>query len=165
MIYFLDGYNLLFSFFDSKKNFSSQREHLILFLHKQFIQHRLTGILFFDGKHRRDEESGLSYKSPLDIAYAPKGQSADAYIVEKIESEKSPSFITVVTNDKGLKAHARSAGAKVQSNEAFILFLKKRGKKTKAKIREIKDTENNISRLLKIFEERLSSKDDDMNEF
>src|SRR6185312_915255 len=124
-------------------------------LQKQFGKLKISGTLVFDGAHRRGEESGLSYPSPLIVAYTHKGQSADEYIVEQIELLSNPKEVTVVTNDKGLGLHARSHGAKVWSNAEFIHWLKGRGQKKKAKAIEPKETKENIDRLLKVFEERL----------
>lgn len=156
MIYLLDGYNLLFSLIESKKSLSDQRNHLISFLQKQFSYFNLSGTLVFDGSHRREEESGISYKSPLEIAYAPKGQSADMYIVEKIEITQNPRLIVVVTDDRGLASHARSHGAKVQTNRAFLDWLSKKAKKRKKEKKlSVSETPKNMERLLKAFEERL----------
>ena len=157
--YYVDGYNLIFSMIESKHSLASQRQTIIRFLQKQFAIHHLSGMIVFDGAHRRDEESGRSYRSPLEIAYAPKGQSADAYIVEQVERAKNPKQVIVVTNDKGLTMHARSSGAKAQTNGEFLQFLGKKSAKGKRgeKI-VISETPYNLERLLKIFEERL--KDD-----
>lgn len=152
-MYFIDGYNLIFSLIHTKENLQVMRQKVILYLQKKFAARHISGLLVFDGTHRRGEESGLSYPSPLIVAYAPKGQSADEYIVEQIEIAKGPKTITVVTNDRGLAMHAKSFGAKVQNNEAFIQWLKK--KKTHKSMTEPKETEENIKRLEKIFEERL----------
>lgn len=129
------------------------REKVTRYLQKKFAAKKISGTLVFDGAHRRGEESGLSYSSPLVIAYAPKGQSADEYIVEQIHTSKSPKQITVVTNDRGLTRHAMAAGAKAMDNDTFVHFLKKK-KQTEAKC-EIKESATNIDRLEKIFEERL----------
>ena len=156
MYYYLDGYNLLFSLMDSERALSSQRQTLVHFLQNQFASLHMKGTLVFDGAHRREEESGLSYEYPLEIAYAPKGQSADSYIVERIERETHQKQIVVVTNDRGLRLHAQSLGAKVQGNVAFIQYLKKKSlKKKKGKRAPVVETQQNIDRLLKIFEERL----------
>lgn len=117
----------------------------------------MKGTLVFDGAHNRDEESGLSYPSPLTVAYAPKGQSADEYIVEYIHLNKNPKQIIVITNDRGLRRHAIAGGAKVIHNKEFIQNLSK--KKTIEKF-EPKETQTNIDRLLKIFEEKLKNEDD-----
>lgn len=155
MYYLIDGYNLIFSLIESKESLQTLRHKVIRALQKQFAKRKISGTIVFDGAHRRDEESGLSYSSPLVIAYAPKGQSADEYIVELIEIAKNPKQITVVTNDRGLAMHAKSNGAKVQGNDGFIHWLRKR--KTKKNIDEPKETKGNIDRLLKIFEERLKN--------
>lgn len=153
MYYLIDGYNLIFSLIQSKESLQTLRQKVIRTLQKQFAKREISGTLVFDGAHRRDEESGLSYSSPLIIAYAPKGQSADEYIIELIETAKNPKQIAVVTNDRGLKMHAKSHGAKVQSNEEFIHWLET-GKKKRKEV-EPMDTKQNIDRLLKIFENRL----------
>ncbi len=153
MTYWIDGYNLIFSLIDSKESLQATRQKVIGYLQKKFIAKNISGMLIFDGAHRRDEERGLLYKSPLVIAYAPKGQSADEYIVEKIQTSENPKLITVVTNDKGLQMHTKSHGAKVMKNEAFIDWLKK--KKGLKKTKEPKETPQNMDRLEKIFEERL----------
>lgn len=159
MYYLIDGYNLIFSLISSKESLKVLRQKIIRSLQKQFAIRNISGMLVFDGAHRRDEESGLSYSSPLIIAYAPKGQSADEYIVEQIHCADNPKQITVVTNDRGLGLHAKSAGAKVQGNELFIQWLQKR--KKKGKTSEPKESQQNIDRLLKIFEERLKNNEED----
>lgn len=157
MYYLIDGYNLIFSLIQSKDSLQTLRQKVIHSLQKQFAVRKISGTLVFDGAHRRDEESGLSYSSPLIIAYAPKGQSADEYIVNLIEMAKNPKEMVVITNDRGLILHAKSHGAKTQSNSAFIHWLHK--KKKKGKEIEPKDTEQNIIRLLKIFEEKLKEEE------
>lgn len=154
MTYLIDGYNLLFFFFESKQAFASQRQTLISSLQKTLSSLHLSGMLIFDGAHRRDEESGVSYKSPLEIVYTPKGQNADSFIVEVLSLSKNPKQITVVTNDKGLTRHARSMHAPVQTNQEFIQFLQKKNNQPK-KEKIITETSQNLERLEKIFEKRL----------
>lgn len=149
----IDGYNLLFFAIDHLDRFKEQKEEMIDYLKRVFSKHRLSGFLVFDGKHRREEESGRSYDEPLEIVYAPKGQSADNYIVEKVAAFQNPKETTVVTNDKGLIAHAREAGALIINNGAFLAFLhQKMAPKTGEKM--MKDTPRNIERLLRLFEQK-----------
>ena len=155
----IDGYNLIFSLIESNESLQLMRQKIICYLQKKFATKKFSGILVFDGTHMRDEESGLSYKSPLVIAYAPKGYSADKYIIEQIEIAENPKEVTVVTNDKGLILHAKSAGAKVMANNTLIQQLNKK-KRTSSKI-ELKESPKNIERLEKIFEERLKPKKGD----
>jgi predicted RNA-binding protein with PIN domain len=159
--YFLDGYNILFTLTESDHPFATQRQKIIRFLQKRFALFKMNGILVFDGKVRRDEESGRSYRSPLDIIYTPKGQSADQYIVERIESSENPRQITVVTNDRALVANARSLGAKTTPNAEFIQWLLSRKKKTAGPVKpDAADTRQNIDRLLALFEKRLKEDGD-----
>lgn len=162
MYYYIDGYNFIFSLIESNESIQSLRQRVIQLLKKKFAQLNLSGTLVFDGSHKRGEESGLSYPSPLIVAYSPKGQSADEYIVEKIESDDQPKSITVVTNDKGLILHVRSFGAKVQSNTEFLHSILNRSKKKSKKKTSATDSKQNIERLLKIFEERLK---EDLSDF
>ncbi len=151
MIYLIDGYNLLFSSIQTSNDFRSQREDLIFYLQKNFASKALSGLLIFDGSHKRDEESGRNYQSPLEIIYTPKGQTADCFILEKIELTKNRKAITVITNDAGLKRQARAFGAHVQGSDAFIEWIQK---KTPTKEKEFKESPKNIEKLLKIFEDR-----------
>ena len=156
MYYYIDGYNLLFRMAETNHTLKKRRDSVVRYLQKEFSLLKIGGLIVFDGKHRRDEESGLSYPSPLEIAYAPRGQTADHYIIERIELEKKPALITVVSDDKGLLRAAQAIGAKTQSNSSFIRFLEqKKVKKKGKKIVEPKETQRNIDRLLVIFEKRL----------
>ncbi len=154
MYYLIDGYNLIFSLKPTKESLRSLREKMIHFLQKECLRRKMSGTLVFDGAHRRDEESGLNYASPLVIAYAPKGQSADEYIVEILKTAKNPKQMTVVTNDKGLSRHAQSCNAKSLKNDEFLSRLAKR-KKPASKTKCVESPQN-LERLLKIFEDRLN---------
>lgn len=153
MYYLIDGYNLIFSLTSHKKNLRTLREETVNYLQTEFKRKKIKGTLVFDGAHRTDEESGLSYSSPLIVAYAPKGQTADEYIIEKLEISKNPKIITVVTNDRGLIRQVKGYHAKVLANEEFVHWLKK--KKRVSHNSEPKDSPKNIERLLKIFEKKL----------
>jgi predicted RNA-binding protein with PIN domain len=158
MFYLIDGYNLIFTVIESKESLQALRQKVIRALQKQFARKKATGLLVFDGAHRRGDESGLAYRSPLTIAFAPKGQSADEYICEYLDSH-SPKQTIVVTDDRGLARHARSYGAQIQTNEEFLLWLYK--KKAKRETKTPQDTPHNIARLQKIFEERLRDRPDE----
>ncbi len=159
MYFLIDGYNLIFSLIKSKESLKTLRSQVIVSLQKLFTKRKISGTLVFDGAHLREEESGLSYSSPLIIAYTPKGQSADEYIVEQIKGSSHPKQMIVITNDRGLQGHAKSYGAKVQPNDEFIQWLHKPQKRKKQI--EPRDTQQNLDRLLKIFEDKLKNDSDD----
>jgi predicted RNA-binding protein with PIN domain len=157
MYYYVDGYNLIFSLTNSKASLQTLREELIALLRKQFASCNLSGTIVFDGSLKAGEESGLSYPSPLIVAYTTKGKSADEYIVECVLRSQNPKEACVITNDKSLVTHVRSAGAKTQSNAEFIHWLQKRkAKGRKSKVDPV-ESPKNIERLLAIFEERLKN--------
>jgi len=112
------------------------------------------GTIVFDGAHRRDEEYGLSYASPMEIAYTPKGQSADQYILELIELTKNKRDIVLVTNDQMLKRNAKAFGVKNLSVQAFLHWIETRKRKKKSQKPSMQESNLEMKRLLKIFEER-----------
>jgi predicted RNA-binding protein with PIN domain len=151
--YLIDGYNLLFSFLDTSKELKNKRDELIHSLQKSFSHLQLSGMLIFDGAHRREEESGRIYVKNLEIIYTPKGQNADSYILEKIECATNPKEITVVTNDTGLSRQARSLRAHVQNNQSFLKKIQQAFLST-SNDKMTQENPKNKERLLKIFENR-----------
>ncbi len=158
MHYLIDGYNLLFYRGESKSSLQSQRQTIVHSLQKEFGLLHLEGMVIFDGSHRAGEQSGLSYKSPLIIAYSHQGQTADQYILEKLECAKIPANITVVTNDKFLSSQARGYGAHSLTVQAFLSQLEKKHSNRKKGAEEkspVETSRRELDRLIKIFEERL----------
>jgi predicted RNA-binding protein with PIN domain len=158
-LYYLDGYNLLFVLAESKRPLASQRHSIILFLQKQFADRSLSGLLIFDGASKLDETSGRSYASPLEIIYTRAEESADSYILERVELSKNPAQITVVTDDAALSRNVRASGAKTMKNRPFIQWLVKRKKKKSSEKLAPKESKRHFERLLKIFEERKDKSD------
>lgn len=157
-MYCLDGYNLLFTSTQSDGSFPRQRQKMISFLQERFALLKMSGLLVFDGRVRPGEESGRSWRSPLEIIYTSKGQSADDFIEEKIAISKNPGLITVVTNDRMLSASVRHLGAKTMKNADFLKKILKRKKEQGPKT-TYSDTKKNIERLLKLFEKKLLDED------
>lgn len=136
-------------------SFSDQREAVIRSLQELFAHYRIKGMLVFDGRVQMGEESGRDYRSPLEICYTWEGQSADDYIIEKIETSKKANEITVVSDDKRLLSHARSFEANAWDNGEFLQWLKTKDRQKKREKPERVETKKNIDRLLVIFEKRL----------
>jgi predicted RNA-binding protein with PIN domain len=95
----------------------------------------------------------------MEVAFAPKGQTADQYILEQVELTQNKKILIVVTNDRSLKLHANSFGAKTMSIQAFLNWLMKRKKQKKSKKSVIRESPAQIERLVKIFEETLKNLD------
>ena len=149
MYYLIDGYNLLFALVDSKKSLQSQRQSIIRSLQEEFEALELEGTVVFDGVQPRGGESGLAYKSPLVIAYSFSGETADHYILDKVEVSKRPSELTVVSNDKHL------TGAHTKTIKEFLALLKKKQSKKPDKVESFTESQQELERLIKIFEARL----------
>ena len=159
MHYLIDGYNYLFACIDSKKELRSQRQLVISSLQQKFADLELEGTIVFDGSQPRGEQSGLSYKSPLIIAYSFAGETADQYLIEKIEGFSRPSELTLVTNDKMLSSTARNHKAHVMDIKVFLRFLERKQERRHNPDQKLtEETKWDFDRLLKIFEER-DSKD------
>jgi predicted RNA-binding protein with PIN domain len=158
MHYLIDGYNLLFRLSESKKNLETARKNIISSIQIEFAALVLEGTIVFDGAHRRGEESGLSYRSPLVIAYSPSGETADQAILERLEIARTPADITVVSNDRKLIAEAKRLHAKTLSLNAFLSHLEKKHAKSKQHEEDrpaYRESKKELDRLLKIFEARL----------
>ena len=154
MHYLIDGYNVLFSL-ESSNDLQLQRKELTEYLTEKFSRLKLSGFIIFDGSHNRDEVSGRSYGTPLEVLFSPKGQTADCTIVEHVEFAKNPKEITVITNDSGLKRRIRSFGAHVKQTAPFIRFLEKKTYLKKEEKYPLEENPREFHRLLKIFERRL----------
>ncbi len=91
----------------------------------------------------------------MEVAYTPKGQSADQYIIEQVELPKNKEALVVVTNDGMLRKHVHAIGVKTMSNHAFLEWVMKKKRQKKHKKRVIRESDAQIQRLVEIFEERL----------
>lgn len=160
MHFFIDGYNFLFSLLEEVPPLQQNRDHMLEWLSSKFSQMELEGTLVFDGSHQRGEQSGFSYPGPLEVVFTPRGQSADAYIVEAISLVSNPKNCFVITNDRGLARHVQAYGTPVQTNHSFLQWLAKRAMKKKKKKTSFKESPTQIERLTKIFEERLEREED-----
>ncbi len=141
-----------------KRSLEVQRGGLLLWMQQQFDNLGFTGMIVFDGGHQMPNECEISYRSPLEIAYTPKGQSADAFIIQSLSYLKNPKLATVVSNDKGLLSQCKEFSPNSMSCEPFVQWLLKKSKKKKDRQRPtLKESAYQIDRLTKIFEERLNS--------
>ena len=151
MIYYLDGYNLLFQLFEERDDFKSHRDELISFLetHLQYVKFKVK--LIFDAHHSQERLPQYEYSRHLEIIFTPRNMTADEFILEQLSVSRHPGQITVVTNDKSLRLNCHNLKAMTMSPKSFIRFLKKKGKKAPS-IENFEDTPENIERLLQIFE-------------
>jgi predicted RNA-binding protein with PIN domain len=160
--YLIDGYNLLFRLLEAKKSLESERDVIIRSLQIEFSLLDLKGTIVFDAHKRQKESRSQSYNSPLIIAYTQSGETADQYILEKLETAQAPSEIAVVTDDRFLAGCAKAYQAKVLHLNAFLSLLEKKQERRRQKKedrldeRPFHESKRETERLFKVFEERLT---------
>lgn len=160
--YLIDGYNLLFRLAKSSSTLKKKRVELIEKLNELVSSLSLHATIIFDGAEPHSTLPSREHFDAIEIVYTTIGLSADAFILEKIESATRPQQFTVVTNDRSLALSSRAHKAKTLSVEKFLAFLIKKRKKHRKKTsiaRPLRDTDTEISRLLQIFEKRLDTKE------
>jgi predicted RNA-binding protein with PIN domain len=151
MYYLIDGYNFLFRISEiSHHRLQEQRNKVISSLQRKFAALGLKGKIVFDA--HQGEVRSRSYKSPLVIAYAAKGETADHYILEYLEGIITPGEVTVVTDDRSLSSAARKLGAKTSNVSTFYTMLHKKHAHKEPKKKVHKESKWEVHRLLKQFE-------------
>lgn len=116
---------------------------------------KATVFIIFDSAEQMKPYAQCAHCEHLDVLYAPKGQTADQYILELVEISRTPKILTVVTSDTGLARQCQYLGAQTLSIEEFIQLIVKRGKKGICRPPSFQETPAEIERLLIIFEKRL----------
>jgi uncharacterized protein len=159
MHYLVDGYNLLFRVVKKRGSLEKTRRQLIEEINDIVSKLHLQITLVFDGAEEKLPQSARSHFDAIEIVYTSKKQSADEYISEEVLLSRTPSQITVVTNDRELATHCRTHRAKIQTIDEFLSFLmKKKTKKRKLSSRServFRESDPELARLLKIFEKKL----------
>ncbi len=156
MYYLIDGYNFLFRIDGSKKSpLEERRESLIHVLNEKLTPFKGRVAIVFDSAEQMREFPQCAILSHLEVIYAPKGQTADTYIIELVEQRKSPRTITVVTSDSGLAHQCRHIGTEILSIDDFIAFVIKKNTKRSPVEPSYCESKKEIERLRKIFEDRL----------
>lgn len=156
MSFLIDGYNFLFRIEGLRKgSLEQQRRHFIEVLDRELACFRASVFVIFDSAQQSRPFAQCVHCSHLDVLYAPKGQSADHYILELIEISKSPKLLTVISSDSGLVRQCRALGANTLSVEDFLILIARKGRKRVCRPMPIQDAPREIERLLREFERRL----------
>jgi predicted RNA-binding protein with PIN domain len=112
--------------------------------------------LVFDGNDPHEKHSSKHHIAQVEIVYTSKHITADQYIFEEVQLHKHAKEITVVSNDQELIKRCKILGSKALSLTEFLSYIAKKEKqKTTQPYRE---TPQEISRLLEIFEKKLRTK-------
>jgi len=157
--FLIDGYNFLFRIEGLKKSsLEKKREQFVDILNIELACFKTQVFIVFDSAKQERCYAQCAHFEHLDVLYAPKGQSADEYIIELIEISRTPKTWTVVTSDAGLARQCQHLGAMTVSIEDFICLIDKKSKTNCPRKTEYRDSPSEMERLLKAFEERLKDK-------
>lgn len=151
MRYLIDGYNLLFYLAKKCNPLHQYRRELISYFANSVSS--LDVVLVFDGNDPHEKHSTRHHIEQLEIVYTPQHITADHHIFEEVQLHKHKKKITVVSNDQELVKRCRSLGANALSLTEFLSYIAKKKYKYK-KTKSSQETPQEISRLLKIFEEK-----------
>lgn len=154
--YLIDGYNFLFRIPTKKAALEQKRESLIRILNQELHSFKAHINIIFDSSEEIREFAQKKVFNHLEVIYAPKGKTADEYILELVHFSKNPKILTIVTSDNALAKQCHHAGASSCTIEQFIALLMKRNHVSKSTKPNYKETPAEIKRLLKIFEEKLN---------
>lgn len=158
MSFLIDGYNFLFRIEGLKKgSLEKRRQHFIAVLDQELGCFKTSVFIIFDSSQQMHSYAQCAHYEHLDVLYAPKGQSADEYILELIEISRTPKTLTVITSDAGLARQCQALGARTLSIEDFMLLVVKKGEKGVCRPISFQETPAEMERLLKAFEKKLKN--------
>jgi len=122
LIYYLDGYNYLFTRGKKEDPLQSSREEIL----EEFSCRvkDLSLVIVFDAQHDPSEFSRTYYKN-IEVVYSSHNQTADDFIIERITHSKTPYNITVISDDKKLLKEVRELKGCTYSFEKFLKRLNK----------------------------------------
>jgi predicted RNA-binding protein with PIN domain len=157
MHYWVDGYNLLFRITKNYREMKDNERKLLAALNRSMLLLKYQATIVFDGREKDPPEALRKNFDSLAMIYTPHHQTADDYILEALSDASDPSKETVISSDMELLRKAKQRGAHTLTVEQFLakLVKKKQKKKTPEADKTFKETDFQLQRLLKIFEERL----------
>jgi predicted RNA-binding protein with PIN domain len=115
----IDGHNLLWMLQKSGNEFDSLTDLKLCHIITRYL--RLVsekGHIVFDGTGPKDQRA-FDNIGNLEVSFSGLGREADAVIEEKISASTDPKRITLVSNDRRLRAAARAKKASAIKTEAF----------------------------------------------
>jgi len=162
--YLIDGYNLLFQIQEHESSLRTTRTRLIEFLGKLTTLTKLNAVVVFDSRDDIAEDyPSVSTMHGIEIIYAPKGKTADDYLLELLEITNDPHRNTIVTSDRQLTILAKGLGAKSKTIETFLNLLTTKRQKLKIDHSkpDIQEDDLNFNRLLVVFEKKIQDANDE----
>ena len=124
MIYYVDGYNLIFhGDYDEEESLERLRNNCLENLGPR--AKKLSVVVVFDAHNQEGLLSSID-SSFMEVVFTSHGQSADDYIIERLQFAKNPTQCTVVTHDRQLIKRAREYRARSLNFQKFFTLLRKK---------------------------------------
>lgn len=121
MPYLIDGHNLIGQMAQPSLADPDDEQQLIALLRAYLMRVNKTGTVIFD--KGLPGGAGKWSNTVLEVRFAPAPKTADDLIRARLQRERNPRGLTVVTGDRELGAAARAAGARVVTSAAFAREL------------------------------------------
>mgnify|MGYP005837577737 CR=1 FL=1 len=117
MPYLIDGHNLIGQMPDLRLSDEDKESHLVTRLRVYLRRQGKTGTVIFD-------QGFLAGRSPLStrelqVIFAARGIPADRLIIQRVQRDRNPGGLIVVSSDSEVQAAAARAGAQVRSANEF----------------------------------------------
>jgi predicted RNA-binding protein with PIN domain len=153
MHYWIDGYNFFFRLTKSYRSMKEQERSLLEKLYQTMTQLNSPMTVVFDGREKDPPEALRRNLQSMNIIYTPAGQTADDYILERLEAAKNPDQEMVVSSDRELLRRSKQKGARTQTIEEFLKKIAHKKTASSDERKRSKESSSEFARLLKIFEE------------
>lgn len=123
----IDGYNVMHALPLEKewpgRNSMERRGNFIARLRAYAGSRPHLVTVVFDGTKGGEDLGGYEKAGNLEIRYSRRGEEADAVIKRMVEEAPRPTDILLVSSDKGVTGHARSAGASIAGAHELVRRL------------------------------------------
>lgn len=128
MIYYIDGYNLLFSYFEDLEKSDPLKSEVLHQFVDQVERAHLKVVVVFDAYKNLKQLSRFDFRS-VEVVFTHEHQKADDYFLETLSFLKNKKSYTFVSDDKSLCRHLKELKGLTLSFSKFFKILKNREKK------------------------------------
>jgi hypothetical protein len=123
----IDGYNVMHALPVEKewpgRNSRERRGHFLGALRRYVGSRPHMVTVVFDGTKGGDDMGGYEKTGNLEVRYSRRGEEADQVIRRMVEESANPREILLVSSDKGVSGHGRSAGASIAGAHELVRCL------------------------------------------
>ncbi|RAP31653.1 hypothetical protein DID78_00705 [Candidatus Marinamargulisbacteria bacterium SCGC AG-343-D04] len=139
MNYIIDGYNLIGKITSITFKDPEKENKCISFIEKFNTQKKQKFTIVFDGKGPQNTYPSYQYQGKTSVIFTDNEESADDFIIRKIEKAAHPSNYCVVSSDHAILLAAKKLKIKRLTSEEFLKQLLHREEREEEKV-DMKET-------------------------